>query len=126
MTIAKSKTVKILSISGSSLLLIMALLHGSGLVYVSSAIAESNAEDFLKDIVPVLFAHPSIHLIGLAAFGILTLFLSHEGKKVLWLLAVPVIIDAALAFYLGGIVPGILLTIAALCFFCAGFVKKQV
>lgn len=118
-----SKTSKIFCWIGNTLLIIMALFHGSGFYYVKEMITQSNAKDFLKDIVPILFAHPSIHLIGLAAFGILSLSLGKESKKVLGLLSIFIIIDALLAFYLGGILPGCLLLAAALFFILAGFRK---
>jgi hypothetical protein len=119
-----SKVFKVLCIVGSSLLLVMGIFHGSGFFYVKELITQSNAEGFLKDIVPVLFAHPSIHLIGLAAFGILAISLGKESKKVLWLLSILIIIDALLAFYLGGLIPGVLLLAAALCFIIAGYRQK--
>ena len=77
----KSKTSRILILIGSILLFIMAIFHGSGLFYVSDLMNESNAEVFLKEIIPVLFAHPSIHLIGLTALGITTLYLKYDSKK---------------------------------------------
>ncbi len=117
----KAKTSKIFRIVGSSLLLIMAVFHGSGFSYVSKSIATSNVEGFLKEIVPALFAHPTIHLIGLAAFGILTLYLKQEIKKVVLLLSLLIVTDALLAFYLGGIIPDLLLTVAALCFVITGW-----
>ncbi|MTB51155.1 hypothetical protein [Lewinella sp. W8] len=98
---------------GSGLLVIMALFHGSGLGYVSGLMASSNAPDFLKDIFGPLFAHASFHLLSLAAFGILSLFLGEGRKKVLQLLAVLIFLDAILGFYLGGIIPGGLLSLAA-------------
>ncbi len=106
---------------GSAFLLIMGAFHGSGIYFVSEAIDQSNAEEFLKDIVPVLFAHPSIHLIGLAALGVLALFLKHEMRKLTWALAALVILDALLGFYLGGAIPGILLSVAALCYVVSGY-----
>ena len=106
-------------IAGSSILLVMAVFHGSGYYYVSETIIASNAEPFLKDIVPVLFAHPSFHLLGLSAFGLLALELTIDAKKVLAVLSILIFIDALLALYLGGLLPGILLTIAALCFVSA-------
>ncbi|WP_109300292.1 hypothetical protein [Aquimarina sp. AU474] len=123
----KPKTSVVLCAIGSALLLIMALFHGSGFVYVSEAIKNSNAEEFLKEIVPVLFAHPSIHLISLTTFGILTIFLNYDYKKVSITLSSIIIIDAVLAFYLGGIIPGILLTIAATCFILVSLdlIKKK-
>lgn len=99
----------------------MGLFHASGFFFVREAIDKSNAETFLKDIVPLLFAHPSIHLIGLAGLGILALFLKSELRKLTWAIAVLVLIDALLGFYLGGMIPGALLTIAALCFAISGY-----
>ncbi len=117
---SKSKANKISGVIGSSLLLVMALFHGSGFSFVRETILESNSKDFLKEIVPVLFAHPSIHLIGLAAFGILSITIEKKAsKKVLLLLSLLILADALLAFYLGGILPGILLSVATLCFVLA-------
>jgi len=115
-----SKTAKTLCWIGSVLLLFMAAFHGSGLLYISDLIQQSNAEDFLKDIVPVLFLHPSLHLASLAGFGILAIFLTQDAGKVLFVLSLIVLVDAGLAFYLGGWLPGSLLTAAALCFGIAG------
>ncbi len=115
-----SRTAKIFCVAGSVLLLFMAAFHGSGISYVSDIMSKSNAEPFLKEIMPALFAHPSIHLIGLAAFGILAVFMTQDAPKVLVLLAIAVAADAALAFYLGGVIPGVLLMAAALCFGLAG------
>ncbi len=120
-----SRRFKTLCILGSLLLLAMAIFHGSGFSYINKAIIQSNTAEFLKDIVPVLFAHPSFHLIGLAAFGVLALFLGRESKKVLVLLSLIVIADGLLAFYLGGVIPGILLVSAALCFTVAGYIQKR-
>ena len=107
------------------LLLFMAAFHGLGFSYIKHEIYSTNAEGFLKEIVPVLFLHPSIHLIGLAALGALTLYLNNISSKVQFLLAVLVMIDAGLAFYLGTLMPGILLTTAALLFFVAGWNKQR-
>lgn len=122
MTDAKgiSRTSKIFCLIGSTLLLIMGAFHGSGFFYISEAIEKSNAEGFLKDIVPALFAHPSIHLISLSAFGILALLLKQDLRKLTWLLAVVILLDALLGFYLGGMIPGFLLLAAAICFVVAG------
>lgn len=98
------------------LLLVMAAFHGSGYSFVSGAIAESNASAFLKDVVPAIFMHVSIHLVGLSAFGFLALFLKHNARGLVALLAAVVMADAILAFYMGGAVPAALLTSAALCF----------
>lgn len=126
MALIRIKASKALQIIGSVLLLVMAIIHGSGFYYVSEVIGQSNTEEFLKEVVPSLFAHASIHLLGLAAFGFLTLFIQQEIKKVLWLLSFLVTVDALLAFYLGAIVPGVLLLLSATCFFMTGLKKKVV
>lgn len=116
-----SKTSKTLCIIGSILLLVMAGFHGSGFFYIRDRILASDADAFLKDIVPVLFAHPSIHLIGLSAFGFLAIFMAQPVRLMLFLLALVILADAILAFALGGYLPGGLLVAAALCFVIAGF-----
>lgn len=121
----KSKTTRILILIGSILLVIMATFHASGFFYVSDSINKLNAEGFLKEIVPVLFAHPSIHLIGLAALGVLTLYLKYEAKKILLLLTIMVIIDTILAFNIGGLIPGLILTLPFICFSIAVFNMNQ-
>ncbi|NER18794.1 hypothetical protein [Spongiivirga citrea] len=118
-----SQLAKISNIFGGIFLIIMALFHGSGYSYISEMIHSSNTEDFLKDIVPTLFIHPSIHLLGLAAFGFLAFFLGPASKKVLVTIAILVFIDALLGFFIGGIVPGLLLSLAAFCFLFAGLSK---
>ena len=108
-----TKTPKVLCYIGSGLLLLMGLFHGSGLSYFTGLIKESNAMDLLKEVVPVLFAHPSIHLIGLAALGILATTMQQPVNKLLIFLVIMIGIDAALGFYVGGPIPGIALSIAA-------------
>jgi hypothetical protein len=102
--------------TGNVLLLIMAAFHGSGVIYVTNLMNDSDAKGFLKDIFPVLFMHPSLHLLILAIFGIVAIKMPQEGYRIFRVLMVAILIDAALGFYLGGIVPGILLTLSAACF----------
>ncbi|MEM1326110.1 MAG: hypothetical protein AAGI23_09160 [Bacteroidota bacterium] len=104
--------------AGSALLLFMAIFHGSGFNFVKASIESSNADSFLKDIVPALFAHPSIHLMGLTAFGLLSTTME-QPRKVLVLLALLIFVDAALGFYLGGLIPGAFLSSAAILFILA-------
>ena len=119
------KTSKIAIIVGCLLLLVMGVFHGSGIFYITDKIDHSNLDSLLKEIVPVLFAHPSIHLLGLVAFGILSLFLKHEVKKVVFTIAVLVVIDAILAFYLGATIPALLLLTGSSCFVLAGILGKK-
>lgn len=119
----KTKALRVLSWVGSLMLLIMALFHGSGYSFVKETIDKSNSETFLKEIIPTLFIHPSLHMIGLAAFGILAIYLKGGKQKVLLLLSLLILVDALLAFNLGGVLPGVLLLISALCFLLAGMKK---
>jgi len=119
-TPSTNKIPQIFTIIGILLLIVMAAFHGSGINYINGLIRESNADDLLKAIVPVLFAHPSIHLIGMALMGVLTLFMQYERRKVLYAIGLLILVDAALAFYLGGILPGVLLSLAACSFIFAG------
>ena len=98
----------------------MALIHGSGTVYVSEIVEQSDIESFIKEIFPVLFVHPSIHLTGLAALALLSLFMKNEAEKILFYIAVFVIMDAVLAFYLGAIIPGIIAVVSSLMFVFSG------
>lgn len=97
-------------------MLVLAGLHTSGLSWISGEISNSNAEDFLKDVFPVLFLHVSIQLVGLAGLGILAIFLGQAARKVLTFLGVMCFTNVGLAFYLGAIAPGVLLLIAAMLF----------
>ncbi|MEM9001511.1 MAG: hypothetical protein AAGB24_14710 [Bacteroidota bacterium] len=110
---------------GIALLFFMALFHGSGLFFVNDVIMKSNTEGFLKAIFPVLFIHPSIHLIGLSIFGILAIHLREKAQTILIAIAILVVADALAAFYLGAFAPGILLTIAAICFLIPGLGPKK-
>lgn len=105
---------------GSGLLIVMAIFHGSGVFYVTDLMASTDASPFLQSIFGPLFAHASFHLLCLAAFGLVSLSLESGRRKVLWLLAVLIFLDACLGFYLGGFIPGGLLSLAAGCFFFAG------
>lgn len=110
---------------GSLLLLVMAAFHGSGYSFVSRAIADSNAAAFLKDVVPAVFLHVSIHLAGLSAFGFLAMFLRHNARALVALLAIVVLVDALLALHMGGAVPAAVLACAALCFVVAAVLRRK-
>lgn len=120
---ATSKITKISTIIGCILLIVMSLFHGSGIYYVTDLIEQSNSESFVKEIFPILFAHPSIQLLGLAGLGILTLFMRYEAGKIRFFIAIMVLIDSLLAFYLGATIPGILLIFTSVSFGLGG-VKK--
>lgn len=116
---------KVFCLIGSVLLVFMAAFHGSGYGFIRGAIRDSDAASFLKEIVPVLFVHPSYHLLGLAGFGILGLFLKEGNWKVWFLVAGLVLGDAGLGFAVGGPIPGGLLSLAALCFLIAGWMARR-
>lgn len=117
------KTSKQLGITGSIFLLVMAGFHISGIRYGSGLIDNSNAVSFVKEIFPVLFAHPSIHLLGLAALGFLAATMKEAGRKVFLVLGIIVLIDAGFAFYLAFYIPGVLLLIAATLFLTGSAIR---
>ncbi len=117
---AKSKINKISTIVGCILLILMGIFHMSGIHYVTDLIQQSNSEPFIKEIFPILFAHPSIQLFGLAGLGILTLFMKHEIEKILFFITILVFIDSILAFSLGATIPGILLVLSSSAFGLGG------
>ncbi|MEM9884762.1 MAG: hypothetical protein AAF849_02650 [Bacteroidota bacterium] len=102
----------------------MAIFHGSGFTYIKGLTLESNIEDFLQQIIPVLFIHPSFHLLALVAFGILAVFSGAAARNMLFLIAILVFVDAILGFYLGGMIPGISLSSASLLFALAAWQAK--
>ena len=113
---SKNSITKRSTIVGCVLLSSMALFHGSGIIYLTEIVQQSNAKPFIKEIFPVLFAHPSIHLFGLAALGILTLFMKHEVGKILLFISILISINAILAFFLNATIPGILLVLSSFVF----------
>lgn len=120
-----SKNSKVATIVGSVLLIVMALFHGSGINYVSDLMQQSNTASFLKEMTPILFAHPSIHLLGLSMLGIMTMNMGKEIRKVLYAIIALIVVDALVAFYLGAMIPGALLLVAAICFLIDGVQKKK-
>ncbi|MGA9422201.1 MAG: hypothetical protein WBW61_07540 [Rhodanobacteraceae bacterium] len=112
----------IFCVIGSILLLVTAVLHGAGYFQIRDAIAKSNASEFLKHVVPGLWAHFSIHIVILAAFGLALAFSLHGTRTLMALLALAATADAAWAFSLAGFFVGVALPIAAaLCFAIAAF-----
>ncbi|HAA10523.1 MAG TPA: hypothetical protein DCE41_02040 [Cytophagales bacterium] len=103
----------------SSLLLVMAVFHGSGINYVTDLIKESNADDLIKNIFPVLFIIPTVQLAGFAILGVIASTLKHQANKILIPLSVLVFADALLAFYLGATLPGVVLLVPAILFLLA-------
>ena len=120
-----SKNSKVATIVDSVLLIVMALFHGGGMNYVSDLMQQSDTESFLKEMIPVLFAHPSIYLLGLSMLGIVTLNMGQEIRKVLFAIAALIVVDALIAFNLSAIIPGALLLVAAFCFLIGGVQKKK-
>ena len=123
-----NRTNKFFCITGSILLLMMAVFHGSGTFLITAEVSDSNVPAFIKDIFPILFAHISIHLIGLSVFGIAVTFLSQGARLILAPLIGMVAVDVAIAIYLNAVLPGVLLLLAATCFGIGAFTpfsKKQ-
>lgn len=112
----KSKSYKWLIVTGSLLLTLMAIFHASGTPYVSEMMNQSNADGLLKEIFPVLFLNPTLHLITLAAFAVASIYLTKGYKIILTIVSAAAIVNAIMAFYLGANIPGILLILASSCF----------
>lgn len=112
-----SRIARILCVIGSILLLVTAALHGMGYPGISDTISRSDTTAFLKHSVPGLWAHFSIHLIVLAAFGLVLAFSARRMRALIALLTLAVAVDAAWVFSLAGVFAGFtLLVAAALCF----------
>ena len=122
-----TRAAKVLCVVGCILLLVTAIFHGTGHSEVSDSIASSSASAFLKLAVPGLWLHFSIHLVALAAFGILASFFLAQGARALVaLLALVVVADAVLVFSMAGFFAGVaLLVAAALCFALAAVISKK-
>ena len=110
---------KIFIAAGSLLLLLMALFHGSGFVFVVDKMNESNAPSFLKEITPVLFLQPSVNLLGLASFAGITVFLREKARPILLLVAIFVGINVLFALYLEAYIPGTIMITSMGCFLWA-------
>ena len=121
---SNSNITRALTVIGCFLIFVMACFHGSGIHYISDLVVDSNAESFVKKIFPVLFAHPSIQLFGLAALGVLTLYMKFESQKILSFIAIMILIDSFLAFYLGATLPGLLLLLITVVFGMAAIKKS--
>ncbi len=111
-------------IIGILLLLFIALFHASGFNYISGLVESSKVSDLIKSIFHVLFILPTIQLIGLATFGIMALYLKEEANKILIPLAVLVLVDALLAFYLNALIPGLVLAVPAILFGIAAYQNR--
>ena len=107
---------KTLCIIASSLLLFIAAFHGSGIYYINNLVQASDTPDLIKSIFPVLFILPTIQLIGLATFGFIAATMKDQANKILIPLSIFVFLDAVFAFYLGAILPGLVLSIPAFLF----------
>ncbi len=110
---------KIAIIIGSVLLVTMALFHGSGFGYVVDKMNQSNAPSFLKEIMPVVFLQPSIHLLCLASFAGIAIFLKGNMFPILLLVVIFVGINLILAIYLKAYFPGAILFLSLSCFLLA-------
>ncbi len=117
---------KIVLWTGTLLLLLMAIFHGSGFAFVMDKMNQSNASPFLKEIMPVLFLLPSVHLVCLASLGGISIFLGDRSRPVLVLVIIFSGINMVFALYLGAYIPSILLLLAIGCFLLAiRYVKSR-
>lgn len=115
----------LLSLIAITLLLFMGAFHLSGTTYIIGLMQESNAKDFLKSIFGVLFVHPSLHLIMLTVLAIITRSLKGQTWKIYYFIGGCVLVDGIVAFYLGAILPGILLLLPAIAFLYIGMKQQK-
>lgn len=115
---------KTLCIIGSSLLLIIAIFHGSGFNYVNDLVLSSDVSELIKRIFPVLFILPSIQLLGLATFGFMATSMKNQANKILIPLAILVLVNAALSFYLDALIPGFILVLPSFLFAIVAYRNK--
>ena len=123
--INRKKTSKALCITGSGLLLIMGIFHGSGINYLNNMVQTSNSPELIKNIFPVLFIFPTIQLVGLAIFGVIASNMKRQANKILIPLSIFVLIDAILAFYLSATIPGLVLLVPFFIFILVAYWNKK-
>ncbi len=122
-SVSNGRGLKFLIIAGSALLDFMGIFHSTGILFISKVVNKSNAEDFIKEIFPVLFLVPSIHLFGLAAFAMATLFIKKGRRTILVITSILIALNMFAAFYLGAVIPGIVLLLSGTCLILAALRK---
>lgn len=110
------KVSKILGLIASSILLLIGILHGSGIDFINNLVQSSNVSAIVKRIFPVLYILPSIQLIGFAVFGIIATYMIKQANKIFIALSILILMDSLLAFYLHAIAAGLILIIPACLF----------
>lgn len=120
-----SRSVVILTITGSAMLLAMATLHASGYSYIIESLLQSDVPDILKDILPTLFLYPSVVMVALAIFALSALRKKEAAAFIFAAISVVLLINTVLGFVLGGLIPGGVLLCAAGLFVAASFLAKK-
>lgn len=118
-----TKSAKTISLIGCVLLLIVGVFHGSGINYINDLVQESDVSQLVKTIFPVLFILPSLQLIGLGIIGILAI--RRSNYEILFALTALTLADALLAFWLGAVIPGLILAIPSIIFFVVAISFKK-
>lgn len=120
-----SRTVVVLTIIGSVMLLAMAALHASGYSYITESLLESDAPDFLKNILPTLFLYPSVVMIALVIFALSALQKKEAASFIFAAISLVLLINTVLGFVLGGLIPGGVLLFATGLFGAASFLVDK-
>lgn len=120
-----SRTVVILTVIGSAMLLAMAALHASGYSYITQNLLESDIDDFLKTILPSLFLYPSVVMVALAIFALAALRKKEAAAFVFAAISLVLLINSVLGFVLGGLIPGGVLLVAMGLFSAASFLTNK-
>ena len=109
---------------GSLLLLIPAGLHISGFCYVTEKMDASNAPLFLKEVMPVLFVLPSLHLICLTWVALLSIYAKGNFRLLLLPVIVFVFINMVFAFYLAAFLPAGVMAASGACYLLAVYESR--
>ncbi len=123
----KNKRLKSLAYGSGALLLLMAALHGSGLLFITEKVNASNLSDGIKSIFPVLFVLPTIEMVGLGVLCFLAP--KQDGQRtysIYYVIFFLVLINAFLALYLKAWIPALILVVPSILLFTIAWqLKKQ-
>ena len=114
-----ARSSQVFCVTGSLLLIVTAVFHGTGIAELDDALTRSHAPEFLEGAILAVWVHFSIHLILLAFLGSIASFMARNARRMLAATASVAAVDAALVAYFVGYLAGVaLLAAASLCFAC--------
>ncbi len=115
-----NKSIKVSTIVAAILLISVGLFHASGLSWLTSEVAQSNAPEMIKEVFPILFIHVSIQCVGLACLSVLSIRFVNAHKLICYFVGVMVVVNAGLAVWLSAYPPAVVLMVIAVLYFYSG------